>query len=115
MNAAFRSSAAGADADARELFDAVVYGEMGAHLWSAGSEYHHRSVERTELAARDSESVVPESGEALSDFVQVVAVYHEDGRIQVFRNGKLYIPAYTKGPVITFAPLHTGVLYSTYS
>ncbi len=66
-------------------FDSVVYGELVAGNWMAGSESFHRSLSPTN-SAEDSAVGVP---------IHVAIVYAADDSITIYRNGVRYAPSYT--------------------
>jgi hypothetical protein len=68
-------------------FDSVVFAEAAAGEWMAGSN----NLARTESFGGAREE---EAGERP---VRMVIVYHGDGRIESYRDGKLYGKSYRKG------------------
>jgi len=72
------------------VFDAIVFGEKEPGRWMAGSNF----FERTQSFAGPAEEA------ADKDFVQVALVYHADGTIAAYRNGRPYGKPYrSSGPV----------------
>ncbi|WP_395093746.1 DUF1553 domain-containing protein [Armatimonas sp.] len=65
-------------------FDGIVFGERQHAQWISGSEFYHRT--------KDLDA--PQETASPNELVQLVIVYHDDGRIQLFRNGKPYAAAY---------------------
>lgn len=67
--------------DRAERFDAVVFGEIAAGKWMAGSDFFRRT--RRDQASCPVETADPET------LVQVAVVY-DDNQIRLYRNGKPY-------------------------
>lgn len=65
-------------------FDAIVFGERQPRKWMAGSESF----------ARTKDLKAPEETATESQFIHVVAVYSEDRKIQLYRNGEPYGSSY---------------------
>ena len=61
-------------------FDSIVYAEKQGRRWLAGSENHSRTDNFN----------APKEKEALDGPVHVAIVYHADGKINGYRNGKPY-------------------------
>jgi len=62
------------------LFDSIVYAESQGRRWLAGSENHKRTD------GFDG----PKEKEALDEPVHIAIIYHRDGKIIGYRNGKPY-------------------------
>ena len=67
--------------DGREIFDAVVFGEIAPAKWMAGSDFYRRTL-------RD-QAVIPVETADAGTFVQMAIVY-AGKQITVYRNGQLY-------------------------
>ena len=67
--------------DGREIFDAVVFGEIAPAKWMAGSDFYRRTL-------RD-QAVIPIETADAGTFVQMAIVY-AGKQITVYRNGQLY-------------------------
>ncbi|MDB6004968.1 MAG: hypothetical protein JWR15_1955, partial [Prosthecobacter sp.] len=74
------------------LFDSIVYAEKTAQHWVAGSNFFDRS----ELFEGGAET------EAGTRPVHVAVVYHPDGTISGYRDGKPYGRTYRKAPAAIF-------------
>ena len=61
-------------------FDGVVFAERQPGKWMAGSDLYNRT--------RDLDA--PEDDSSAGELVQMAVVYHADGTIQCYRNGKPY-------------------------
>ena len=87
------------EADRGAVFDAIVYAERQARKWIAGSDFFRRT--------RDLDA--PEENSPEDQLVHLAITYSENGRIQVFRNGKPYGAAYTpSGPDATLRTFPAG-------
>jgi hypothetical protein len=73
-------------------FDAIVFGERSSKRWLAGSDNHRRT---------DGFNGSKEN-EAKSDPVCIAIVYHDDGKITGYRNGKPYGRTYRKAGLQSF-------------
>jgi beta-fructofuranosidase len=67
--------------DQRSHFDAIVFGEISARKWMAGSDFYRRTQQ-------DQASAADETAEP-GTLVQIAIVY-QDKQITVFRDGKVY-------------------------
>ncbi len=65
-------------------FDGIVYGEREPGKWISGSE----NFIRTKDLEATKETAAPNT------LIQIAIVYHADNRIEIYRNGKPYAPAY---------------------
>jgi hypothetical protein len=74
------------------LFDSIVFGERRSKRWMAGSDNHRRT---------DGFNG-PKENEAKSGPVCIAIVYHEDGKITGYRNGKPYGQTYRKAGLQSF-------------
>lgn len=84
-----------------EFFDAIVFGEKNPSEWLAGSDH----FQRTEVFHGPSETVAHEQ------LVHVAIVYHADGTILGYRNGKPYGKSYkSRGPHV-FAKSQAQVVF----
>ena len=74
------------------VFDAITFGELEPRRWMAGSEGFRRyqSFQGTDEAATPGEEV------------HLAIVYHDDGRVEAFRNGQLYGKAYKSSGLMPF-------------
>ena len=68
-------------------FDSIVFGEKDPGQWLSGSN----SFTRTEGFGG------PQEKEANAKAVRIAIVYHQDGRIEAYRDGRLYGKSYRKG------------------
>ena len=73
-------------------FDAIVFGERSSKRWLAGSDNHRRTESFNG----------PKENEAKSGPVCIAIVYHDDGKITGYRNGKLYGRTYRKAGLQSF-------------
>ena len=73
-------------------FDAIVFGERSSKRWMAGSDNHRRT---------DGFNG-PKENEAKSGPVCIAIVYHDDGKITGYRNGKPYGRTYRKAGLQSF-------------
>ena len=89
-------------AESGAIFDSIVYGEQAPRQWLAGSNVFART---------EPFRGTPESAAATNGFVHLAIVYHEDGRIQGYREGKPYGRSYKKGGVHTFGAGQSHVLF----
>ena len=72
------------------VFDAIVFAEQEPGKWMAGSDFFKRTKSLNG----------PIETKAHKNPVHIAIVYHEDGRIEAFRNGEPYGKPYkTEGPV----------------
>ena len=92
--------------DGHGHFDGIVFAELAAKKWMAGSELFKRS-------SRDQDGVREETADSDTQ-VQVAIVYHGTD-VTIFRNGQLYsqhtIPepqAFDRESVIVMGPRHLG-------
>lgn len=74
------------------VFDAITFGELEARRWMAGSEGFRRYQ-----SFQGFDEVAPPGEE-----IHLAIVYHDDGRVEAFRNGQLYGKAYKSGGVMPF-------------
>ncbi|MBI1373614.1 MAG: DUF1553 domain-containing protein [Phycisphaera sp.] len=87
--------------DGGDMFDAIVFGEKDPRQWMAGSDFFRRT---------ESFNGEPEA-DATSRLVHVAIVYHADGTVVGYRDGRRYGAAYrSKGP-LTFEPGKSQVLF----
>ena len=95
------------ETDSGVIFDSIVFAEMDAGRWLAGSNNHRRS----RAVAGPAETAKP------GELIHIAIAYRADGSIALFRNGQPYGPAYTPadGPVtfpktarLLFGRRHTG-------
>ena len=82
----------GIDMPNGQFFDSIVYGEIKARRWLAGSEGYRRSQDPGGLA----ETALPDS------LIHIVIVYAADDSITIYRNGELYGAAYSKAALRPF-------------
>jgi len=73
-------------------FDAIVFGERSSKRWLAGSDNHRRTDDFNG----------PKENEAKSGPVCIAIVYHDDGKITGYRNGKPYGRTYRKAGLQSF-------------
>ena len=73
-------------------FDAIVFGERSSKRWMAGSDNHRRT---------DGFNG-PKENEAKSGPVCIAIVYHDDGKITGYRNGKPHGRTYRKAALQSF-------------
>jgi hypothetical protein len=75
------------------VFDAITFAELEPRRWMAGSEGFRRyqSLHGDEETAQGEE-------------IHFAIVYHDDGRIEAFRNGQLYGKAYKSSGVVEYKP-----------
>ena len=87
------------------VFDAIVFAEQDPKKWMAGSDFFNRTQPFNGNTETDADK----------NPVHLAIVYHEDGRIEAFRNGEPYGKAYqSNGPadykanetVVTFGLRH---------
>ncbi len=71
------------------IFDSIVLGEQQPRVWLAGSDHFHRTQSFTGAHA-ETETLRP---------VHVAIVYHPDGRIEGYREGKPYGNGYRANSV----------------
>ncbi len=83
------------------VFDAIVFGEKDPGQWLAGSDFFRR----TRSFGGPAETT------AAREYVQLALVYHADGTIAGYRNGKPYGTAYRSGPPVEFKPGQYHVLF----
>ncbi|MBG70532.1 MAG: hypothetical protein CMN06_10555 [Roseibacillus sp.] len=83
-----------------EPFDAIVYGEKESRRWMSGSSGHRRT----------SSFGGAEEKDAKSQFVHLAIVYHEDGTIIGYRNGRPYGKSYKTGFMAYGAGEHQVIL-----
>lgn len=83
------------------VFDAIVFGEQEPRRWMAGSN----TFTRTQSFAGSDEV------EAVDRPVHVVTVYHEDGRIESYRDGLPYGQPVQPGPLQPFTAGNAEVLF----
>lgn len=70
------------------LFDTIVIGERQHKRWMLGSNGFSRTADIIDSFEET----------AIDDMLHVVAVYHEDGTITLYRNGKIYGQPYQTTP-----------------
>jgi hypothetical protein len=83
------------------LFDSIVFGERQRGKWISGSDFFRRT--------RDLDA--PAETEAARRFVHVAVVYHADGTIAAYRDGKPYGRPYRGGPVQHFRAGKAQVIF----
>ena len=88
------------ETDTGVIFDSIVFAELGAGKWLAGSNNHRRS----RAIAGPTETAKP------GELIHVAITYRADGRIALFRNGQSYGPAYTPGDGLVTFPQTARVL-----
>ncbi len=76
------------------VFDSIVFAEQAAQQWLAGSDHFKRT--------RPFQGT--EEGEATERFVHVAIVYHADGRVIGYRDGKPYGKPYKSNGPVEFKP-----------
>ena len=81
----------GIDTLDRRFFDSIVYGELKARSWMAGSEGFQRSQD-----PGGPEEAVP------SELIHIAIVYAADNSITLYRNGERYGKPYHKGTLYPF-------------
>jgi mono/diheme cytochrome c family protein len=82
-------------------FDSIVYAEKQGRRWLAGSENH----------VRTDDFNGPKEKEALEGPVHVAIVYHADGKITGYRNGKPYGRAFRKDALREYKGADTEVVF----
>jgi hypothetical protein len=82
-------------------FDAIVFGERESKKWMAGSN----GFVRTKPFNGDEET------EATKRFVHVAIVYHQDGTIVGYRDGKRYGESYRPRELQAYEPMQTQVIF----
>ncbi len=83
------------------MFDAIVFGEREPGRWMAGSNFFQRT--------KSFEG--PAETEAADRAVHVAIVYHEDGTIAGYRDGKPYGKPYKSSGPVTFAAGKAQVVF----
>jgi len=73
-------------------FDGIVFGEKDPGQWLSGSDHHSRT----------EGFQAPRENEADKHPVRISIVYHQDGRIEGYRDGQLYGKGYRKGSLYQF-------------
>ena len=81
----------GIDTPDRRFFDSIVYGEINARSWMAGSEGFHRSQD-----PGGPEEIAP------NKLIHIAIVYAPDNSITLYRNGERYGKPYRKGTLYPF-------------
>lgn len=79
--------------DKRSRFDGIVFGELAAGKWMAGSDHYLRTT-------KDQAKLTTETADAKT-FVQIAIVYKEK-QISVYRNGSLYSQHTMPNPPMEF-------------
>ena len=74
------------------VFDSIVFSELDARQWIAGSDHHRRT----------KSFAAPQETEADKSMVHVAIVHHADGRVTGYRNGKQYGSEYRNDGIIDF-------------
>ncbi len=82
-------------------FDAIVFGEREPGRWMAGSDFFRR----TQSLSGESET------KAHQRVVHIALVYHEDGTVAAYREGKPYGKAYRAAAPKTFAAGKAQVVF----
>ncbi len=78
-----------------QMFDAIVYAERQSRIWTVGSDGFRRTKD---LQAASNEDL------ADRQLVHIAIVYHADGRIECYRNGRPYGAAYKSNGPAGFQP-----------
>ena len=87
--------------DGRDRFDGIVFGELAAAKWMAGSDLFTRTQ-------KDQTSFPPETADATT-FVQIAMVY-QGRQITTYRNGQQYAQHTMGGAPQTFGPQSVVVM-----
>jgi hypothetical protein len=83
------------------LFDAIVFGEQEAEMWSAGSEFFHRTRGVGGKTEKD----------ALNRAVHMAISYSGDGTIRISRDGRPYGAPYKSSGPVTYPAGETQVVF----
>lgn len=83
------------------VFDSIVFAEKGAGHWLAGSDHHRRTKAFAGPIERD----------AAKRPVRIIIVYHADGTITGYRDGKPYGKPYRSNALVKHEPSKTQVVF----